>query len=131
MACAARFCDVKNQKDFKLGLAWTGCLFIQREIYFDKRRRKYFIFCGFFKWASIVLPLVDRILQEETYLVPSTVGLEAINWIIADGVGENSSYECVPTVICPPCCLPQSMSVACAAKITGPNELILKPALRP
>ena len=116
-----------------LNKSWTGALFKKRTVYYRRNQEQYFIQCGFYKWASIVIPCqkLEDADSGTTYVYPTREELNAVTWLVADGVGKHSNFEYVPTEIQPPCCIPTKFSdKCCLAKITGPHEPILKPAFR-
>ena len=94
-------------EDF-LSKTWTGALFKKRSVYYQD---EYFIHCGFYKWASIVVPceyLEDG--KSGTSYVYPTRELSSVMWVITDGASEHSNFRYVPTEIQPPCCIPTMFS---------------------
>ena len=132
-AAAVAFCIQAARADFPeqmLSTAWTGCFLIKRGVYFDKKKEIYVLACGFFKWASIVIPMNAIQAAGETYLWPDPESVEdAVHWKVGNNFDD---MEYVPTQILPPCAIPTARlwGKCCICHVTGGHEHIMKPAFR-
>ena len=89
---------------------------------------RYFIHCGFFKWASLVLPCEVFDHGDEVYIVPAEYEMTALHFEVNPGFKDEVLH--VPTVLLPPACLPQGLKTALALKVTGAHQRLLPAALK-
>eukprot|EP00435_Cladocopium_sp_Y103_P066251 s337_g28.t1 len=131
-AAAVAFCIQAARVDFArqfLAVAWTGCFLLKRQVYFVKRKGSFVLSCGFFKWASIIIPMNVSKVGDETYLWPDPESVrDAVHWNTGNSF-EDMDY--VPTEVLPPCAMPvRLLGRCCVARVTGEPEHVMRPAFR-
>lgn len=99
---------------------------VKRECYLKIDTKEYFMSCGFFKWASIVLPLELEQIDGVSYLMPCSK-LDSVKWCVTNTIEEVLH---VPTEVRPPCALPLKLArrCCCAIAVTGEHQQVLRPA---
>ena len=134
VAAAAVTCCIQAARvDFSedlLSMAWTGCFLLKNRVYYDKKSRMFVIACGFFKWATIIIPMNGIQAAGETYLWPDPESIQgAVHWKVGNSFDE---MEYVPTEVVPPCAMQtrRLYGKCCVCHVTGDHEHIMKPAFR-
>ena len=125
MALAAHAMD----SDFvNLNLAWSGRLFMQREIYQERRSGEYFVALSFLKFAGLSLPCSTRKIGGFRYIFPDCSRMTCLHWIVSPGFKDDFLH--IPTKVVPPACIPSELGIACAAIKVGEPQPLLQAALK-